>query len=85
MALYTVSMKQLIINSLLISLVSSAVVVLFMISKEYFLDLPDVYKNLDNKCIKVVNFKNGDAYNCNDVDVILRKYHLYKENSTTEK
>jgi hypothetical protein len=22
----------------------------------------------------VVNFKNGDAYNCNDVDVLLRKY-----------
>lgn len=81
MAFYTVSMKQLIINSILISIVSASIVILFMISKEYFIDLPDVYKNTEGKCIKVINFKNGDAYNCNDVDVVLRKYHLIKDAS----
>lgn len=85
MALYTVSMKQLIINSLLISLVSASLVILFMVAKEYFIDLPDVYKNLDGKCIKVINYQNGDAYNCNDVDIVLRKYHVIKENSVSEK
>jgi hypothetical protein len=25
-------------------------------------------------CKNVVNFKNGDAYNCNDVNVLLRKF-----------
>lgn len=76
MSLYAVSMKQVIINSLLISLVSASLVILFILTKEYFLDLPDVYKNTEGKCVKVVNFKNGDAYNCNDVDVTLRKYQL---------
>ena len=85
MALYTVSMKQLIINSLLISLVSASLVILFMVAKEYFIDLPDVYKNLDGKCVKVINYQNGDAYNCNDVDVVLRKYHAKKDNSVSEK
>jgi len=75
MALYTISMKQTIVHSLLIAFVSAACVILFMVAKEYYFDLPEVYKNLDNKCVKVVNFKNGDAYNCNDVDITLRKYH----------
>ena len=81
MAFYTVSMKQLIVNSILISIVSASIVILFIIGKEYFIDLPDVYKNAEGKCIKVVNFKNGDAYNCNDLDVVLRKYHLIKDAS----
>ncbi len=75
MAFYSVSMKQLIANSLLISLVSASLVILFLIGKSN-LDLPDVYKNSEGKCVKVVNYNNGDAYNCNDVDVILRKYHV---------
>jgi hypothetical protein len=74
MALYTVSMKQLIVNSLLISIVSAAVVILFLLVKEYW-ELPDVYRNEKSECVKVVNYKNGDAYNCNDVNIILRKYN----------
>lgn len=39
-----------------------------------YLDLPEVYMDIDGKCVKVVNFKNGDGYTCQDKDVILRKY-----------
>jgi len=74
MALYTVSMKQLIVNSLLISIVSASVVILFLLVKEYW-ELPDVFRNEKSECVKVVNYKNGDAYNCNDVNIILRKYN----------
>lgn len=35
--------------------------------------LPEVvYAN--GACSRVINFKNGDAYGCQDVDVILRSY-----------
>lgn len=44
-----------------------------------YLDLPDVHISVvDGKCVKVVNYKNGDAYNCQDVDVVLRRYHSVK-------
>ena len=36
-------------------------------------ELP-IVQYADDSCKNVVNFKNGDAYNCNDVDVLLRKY-----------
>lgn len=71
-------MKQVIVNSLLIALVSSSTIILFMVGKEYYLEWPDVYKNVEGKCIKVINFKNGDAYNCNDLDVVLRNYKVKK-------
>ena len=86
MAFYTLSMKQVIVNSLLIALVSSSTIILFMVGKEFYLEWPNVYKNAEGKCIKVINFKNGDAYNCNDLDVILRNYHVKKvEGITPEK
>jgi hypothetical protein len=40
-----------------------------------YLDLPEVQVNPDGKCVKVINYKNGDGYQCSDVDVVLRKYH----------
>ena len=36
--------------------------------------LPVVYRGSDGKCIKVENFENGHAFNCDDVDVVLRRY-----------
>jgi hypothetical protein len=83
MAFYTLSMKQVIVNSLLIALVSSSTIILFMVGKEYYLEWPDVYKNVEGKCVKVINFKNGDAYNCNDLDVVLRNYKVKKVDGIT--
>ena len=56
MALYTVSMKQIVINSLLIGLVSASLTGLGYLVKEY-LDLPEVWKS-EGKCVKVINYKN---------------------------
>lgn len=40
-----------------------------------YLDLPEVQVDPDGKCVKVINYKNGDGYQCQDVDVVLRKYN----------
>jgi hypothetical protein len=36
-------------------------------------ELPEVWMS-QGACVKVVNFKNGDGYTCQDKDVVLRKY-----------
>jgi len=41
--------------------------------------LPVVHKDASGTCTKVDNFENGHAFNCNDVDVILRRYRTPDE------
>lgn len=41
--------------------------------------LPEVHVDKAGTCLKVDNFKNGDAYNCNDIDVVLRRYREIME------
>jgi hypothetical protein len=36
--------------------------------------LPEVHVDGAGACVKVVNFENGHAFNCNDVNVLLRRY-----------
>lgn len=41
--------------------------------------LPVVYKDASGNCTKVENFENGHAFNCADVDVVLRRYRTPNE------
>lgn len=43
-----------------------------------FLHLPEVHVNAKNECVKVVNYKNGDGYTCQDKDVVLRRYRVVR-------
>jgi hypothetical protein len=45
--------------------------------------LPTVYKDAAGTCIKVENFENGHAFNCDDVDVTLRRYRQPDEKVPT--
>ncbi len=72
MRLFTVSQTQLALNSVLISVITASLIISYN-KYEDLQSLPIVhYRN--GACEKVDNFKNGDAYNCNDVDVVLRNY-----------
>lgn len=73
MALYTVSNAQMMFTTVLTSLIAAGTTVSYIQLKERQA-LPEVSLNAQGKCVKVLNFKNGDAYNCEDVDVILRNY-----------
>jgi hypothetical protein len=75
MAYYMVNAKQVAGTAFAIATLT-AVSAAFMITLVNYLDLPEVYVGPDGACVKVVNFKNGDAYTCADKDVILRKYHV---------
>ena len=72
MAHYVVSGKQLLSTTVAIAVFLAICVWLASLLGAY-LDLPEVWL-ADGKCNKVVNFKNGDGYTCQDVDVVLRKY-----------
>lgn len=73
MSFCMISNKQLSVSVLAIIITIIAAVAFTKITLDYF-DLPEVWMSVDGKCVKVVNFKNGDGYNCQDKDVVLRKY-----------
>ena len=79
MTLYTVTVKQLIAFAALLSIITASLIGINNYVNQYRL-LPEVHFSAsDEKCIKVVNFENGHAFTCNDVDVILRRYKKVNE------
>lgn len=73
MRFVTLSAIQLAILTFLMALLTAALVSI----NTWFLDtrlLPEVHVDAAGQCIKVVNFENGHAFNCNDVNVTLRRY-----------
>lgn len=79
MTLYSISTKQLIIFSILMSVFTAALVGINNYVNQYRL-LPVVHFAASTEaCVKVVNFENGHAFTCNDVDVILRRYRKVNE------
>lgn len=69
----TLSTVQLLLLSIFMSL---SVAVLVSINSWYqdFRLLPEVHLDKAGTCVKVVNYENGHAFNCNDVNVLLRRY-----------
>lgn len=71
----TLTTVQLLIMTLLIGLIAGAMNVSFVMYREY-ITLPTVVKTAANECVKVVNYQNGHAFSCPDVDVLLRQYRV---------
>lgn len=74
---YVVSNPQIIITAILVAVLTTSLMVINTTVKEYF-ELPAVTFSEDGKCATVSNYKNGEAYTCNDVGVVLRNYRLKK-------
>lgn len=72
MAHYIVRTPQIILAAVLTAAIGAGSVIMYQQWKEKQ-TLPEV-QMANDKCVKVVNFRNGDAYNCEDVDVVLRVY-----------
>lgn len=69
----TVTYTQLFFLAICMSIFTAALVIINM----YYMDsrtLPRVHTDKSGTCLKVDNFENGHAFNCNDVGVILRRY-----------
>lgn len=64
---------QLALATLMIGVTGGVVFCLFYLFLDYRL-LPEVHLDAESACVKVINFENGHAFNCNDVNVILRRY-----------
>lgn len=73
MAMYNVTTTQLIVATVFSALIGAGSVVGYMQFKEKQ-GWPIVEEMADGTCSKVVNLRNGDAYNCEDVGVLLRQY-----------
>ena len=76
---FLVSNAQFFIMSLLIGIIASAVLIINSSVKDY-LELPIVQLSQDGKCVSVSSYKNGEAFSCNDVGIILRNYRIKKSN-----
>jgi hypothetical protein len=75
MANYVTSGRQLSVAVISISILVSCVTSGAWITLNY-LELPEVQVDLTGKCLKVINYKNGDAFACQDRDVTLRRYRV---------
>lgn len=73
-----ISTGQLIAISTIIPVITALLVSINSLTIIYF-HLPIVHIDNTNACIKVDNFENGQAFNCNDVDVVLRRYRKSQE------
>lgn len=73
----TLSTLQLLALSLLISILVAVLVSINTMYQDYRL-LPEVHVDNAGACVKAVNFENGHAFNCQDVNVLLRQYRTVK-------
>jgi hypothetical protein len=64
---------QLLIMTLLTGLIAAVISIGFTLYRDYAM-LPTVHKTAAGECVKVVNFQNGHAFSCPDVNVLLRQY-----------
>lgn len=69
----TLSTLQLLILAIVMS-VLTALLVSVNSWYMFYSQLPVVHYDKTNACVKVENFENGQAFNCNDLDVLLRRY-----------
>ena len=82
MKFMNVTATQLLALGLVIASISGVTSAAATIYMDYRI-LPIVYKDASGTCTKVENFENGHAFNCNDVDVTLRRYRLPNEKVST--
>jgi len=68
---------QLFMLAILMSLLTAVLVSINTWYMDYRM-LPMVYKDAAGTCLKVENLENGQAFNCNDVNVTLRRYKTAK-------
>ena len=72
---YVVTNRQIFISSILISIIVFCLITINNRITDYF-QLPLVMVTSDKKCVTVVNVKNGENFNCSDVDVTLKNYRV---------
>lgn len=73
---YQVTNMQLFIMAITIGVIAAALITINNRAMDY-LQLP-VVTMVDDKCVSVVNYKNGEAFTCGDVGTILRNYRIKK-------
>ena len=71
----TLKTVDLFILSILIGLTAGSFAVMGNLYQAHKL-LPMVIRGPDGACVKVLNFENGHAFSCPDVDVLLRRYRV---------
>ena len=71
----TLSTTQLLLMTTLMSLLTALLVSINSWYQDLRL-LPEVHVDTTGACVKVVNYENGHAFNCQDKDVLLRRYRL---------
>ena len=70
------------VQMFLMALITGAIAGALMIGSTMYRDftlLPLVVQNPGGECIKVVNYENGHAFSCPDVNVLLRRYRVAKD------
>lgn len=76
--MHIITTRHVIMLILISAIITAALITINNSLKDYLLS-PEVYTTKKGECVKVINYQNGHAFNCNDVDVILRQYRKVTE------
>lgn len=76
---FQVTTFQLMLMAILTGITAAAIVIINIRINDY-LHLPEVDFGPTGQCISVANYQNGEAYQCADVDTVLRNYRVKKKN-----
>lgn len=60
------------------SAICSAAAVIAASSFMYWAALPTVHLDPEGKCLRVTSSKNGEAFQCQDRDILLREYRIQR-------
>lgn len=74
----TLTQFQMFLLALITGVLGGLITVGYTMYTEYRL-LPTVVQDGNGQCIKVVNYENGHAFACPDVNVVLRRYRTQVE------
>ena len=69
----TMSPTQFVLSSLIVGALAGGINVINSRYEDYRL-LPVVVQSENAECVKVINLDNGHAFNCEDVNVVLRRF-----------
>lgn len=73
MKFITITPLQLLLLSVSVAMIAAAAVTAVKMWYDWKL-LPEVVLDKNMQCVKVLNYENGHAFTCPDVDVLLRRY-----------
>lgn len=73
--MYVLTLRQVVVHAIITAITIASALVAYLELVTYRA-LPEVNVDATGACVRVINHANGDAFQCQDVNVVLRKFRV---------